>query len=203
MLLLPTGATIEAMNVSTDRRHPFHTYNDRNRFRQLFWIHTTKHRSRHRRRGERRGNLEWKWVIETLMPWLQSMLLSDFVILMAGWFHYTAAHANLLFLSYFSLPAIIQTSSSLAWEVVQKYVQGWTRMMKPLCLWFIKWLTSRTKCSSHRVIKKCCYFQNDAVGWRRFLLSHSVQSLSSIRRHLHCIVGKSVDFPDLKTKTRD
>ena len=35
MLTLPTEATIEAMNVSTDRRHPFHTYNDRNRFRQF------------------------------------------------------------------------------------------------------------------------------------------------------------------------
>ena len=80
MLPLPTEATIEAMNVSTDRRHPFQSYNDRNRFRQ-FWIHTTKHRSRHRRRGERHGYLEWKEVIETLMPRLQSMLLSDFNIL--------------------------------------------------------------------------------------------------------------------------
>ena len=35
MLPLPTEATIEAMNVSTDRRHPFHTYDDRNRFRQF------------------------------------------------------------------------------------------------------------------------------------------------------------------------
>ena len=35
MLPLPTEATIEAMNVSTDRRRPFHTYNDRNRFRQF------------------------------------------------------------------------------------------------------------------------------------------------------------------------
>ena len=35
MLPLPTEATIEAMNVSTDRRHPFHTYNDRNRLRQF------------------------------------------------------------------------------------------------------------------------------------------------------------------------
>ena len=34
MLPLPTEATIEAMNASTDRRHPFHIYNDRNRFRQ-------------------------------------------------------------------------------------------------------------------------------------------------------------------------
>ena len=35
MLLLPTEATIDPMNVSMDRRHPFHTYNDRNRFRQF------------------------------------------------------------------------------------------------------------------------------------------------------------------------
>ena len=28
MLPLPTEATIQAMNVSTDRRHPFHTYKD-------------------------------------------------------------------------------------------------------------------------------------------------------------------------------
>ena len=35
MLPLPTEATNEAMNVSPDRCHPFHTYNDRNRFRQF------------------------------------------------------------------------------------------------------------------------------------------------------------------------
>ena len=35
MLPLPTEGTIDAMNVSTDRRHPFHTYNDRNGFRQF------------------------------------------------------------------------------------------------------------------------------------------------------------------------
>ena len=35
MLPLPTEAATEAMNVSTDRRHPFHTCNDRNRFRQF------------------------------------------------------------------------------------------------------------------------------------------------------------------------
>ena len=34
MLPLPTEATIDPMNVSTDRRHPFHTHNDRNRFTQ-------------------------------------------------------------------------------------------------------------------------------------------------------------------------
>ena len=41
MLPLPTFATIEAMDVSTDRRYPFHTYNDDNLFRQ-FGITTKK-----------------------------------------------------------------------------------------------------------------------------------------------------------------
>ena len=35
MLLLPTEATIEVKNVCTDRRQPFHYYNDHNRFRQF------------------------------------------------------------------------------------------------------------------------------------------------------------------------
>ena len=35
MLPLPTEATIEAMNVSMDRCHPFHTFSDCNRFRQF------------------------------------------------------------------------------------------------------------------------------------------------------------------------
>ena len=32
---LPIEVTNEAMNVSTDRRHPFHTYSDHNRCRQF------------------------------------------------------------------------------------------------------------------------------------------------------------------------
>ena len=35
MLPLPTEATTAAMNVSTDRRHPFHTNDDHNRFKQF------------------------------------------------------------------------------------------------------------------------------------------------------------------------
>ena len=35
MLPLPTEATTEAMNVSMDQRHPFHTYNNHNRFIQF------------------------------------------------------------------------------------------------------------------------------------------------------------------------
>ena len=79
MLPLPTEAAVEAMNVFTDRRHPFNTYNDRKRFSQFGFTH----RSRHRRRGEKHRNLEWKGVIETLTSRLQSVLLSDFDILIA------------------------------------------------------------------------------------------------------------------------
>ena len=32
------------------------------------------------------------------------------------------------------------------------------------------------------------------------LSSYSVQSVSSFRRHGHCIVGKKMDFSDLKNK---
>ena len=35
MLLLLTEATIEAMDVSLDQRHPFYIYNDHNLFRQF------------------------------------------------------------------------------------------------------------------------------------------------------------------------
>ena len=82
MLPLQTEATIEAMNISTDRRHPGHTYNNHNLFRHL--IHTTKHRSQHRRRREGHENLEWEEVFERLTPLLHSMLLGDFDNLMAG-----------------------------------------------------------------------------------------------------------------------
>ena len=59
-----------------------------------------------------------KGVIETLTPLLQSMLLSDFDILLAGEFPYTAAEASLIVSELFSLPAIIQANSNLAWQVV-------------------------------------------------------------------------------------
>ena len=56
-----------------------------------------------------------EWVIETLMPLLQSVLLSDFNTLMAGQFSYTEAQSSLFlsFLFFFiSLPAIIWTNSN-------------------------------------------------------------------------------------------
>ena len=35
MLPLSTEATTEAMNISTDQHHPFHTYNNHNLFGQI------------------------------------------------------------------------------------------------------------------------------------------------------------------------
>ena len=117
---------------------------------QTIWIHTTKHHRRHRRHGERHGNPKWKGVIE---HW-STGYSQCFSVISIFWYNFRILQhkQTYLFLSYFSWPAIIQTNSSLAWKVVQKYVHGWTRIMKPRCHWFIQSLTFRTKRSNHRVI---------------------------------------------------
>ena len=61
---------------------------------------------------ERRlGNLEWKGVIEILTPLLQSMLLGDFDILIAGSLPYTAAQASCFLAVLHHLPLFRQNSS--------------------------------------------------------------------------------------------
>ena len=68
------------MNVSSDRRHPFHTYNDRNQFRQFGF--TQQNIVVDMDDVERDMEiLNGKGSTETLMPRLQSVLLSDFDIL--------------------------------------------------------------------------------------------------------------------------
>ena len=159
MLPLPTEATFEAMNVSTDRRHLFYTYNDSSRVRQSGFTQQNivvdiDDVERDMEISSGKGSL-WLWYLgyskcfsEISIFWYNSLIL-----------RYKQAY---LFLSCFSSPAIIQTNSSLAWEVVQKYVHGWTRIMKLLCHWYITPLTFRTKCSNHRV------YINDAIGWWQF-----------------------------------
>ena len=60
---------------------------------------------------------------------------------------------------------------------------------------------------SAAIIASFFFFFGGGAGGRSRLMtissSCSVQSVSSFRRHLHCTVGKSMDFPDLKTKTSD
>ena len=153
MLPLPTEATTEAMNVSTDRRHPFYTSNDYNRFRQFGFTQqnivvniddeesdteflTGKGSLRHWRLGY---NLCFSFIL--IFLWQGNSLILQ-------------RKQAYLFLSSFSSPAFTQTNSSLGWEVVQIYVHRWTRIMKPFCHWFIKSLTLRTKCSNYRIIKK-------------------------------------------------
>ena len=166
MLPLPTEATIEAMNVSTDRRHPFHTYNDRNRFRQF---------------GFTRQN-----IVVDMDDVERDMEISNGKGSLGHWclgysqcfsvisiFWYCSTIKTDLFLSYLSSLAFIQTNSSLAWDVVQKYVHGWARIMKPLCHWFIKSLTFRTVSTGHY------FFFNDAVGWRHFY-RHTMSNRTSL-----------------------
>ena len=93
MLPLPTEATVEAMNVSTDRRHPFHTYNDRNRFRQFGFTQQNivvdiDDIERDMEISNGKGSLRIRYS--------NSLILQH--------------KRTYLFLSYFSSPAIIQTT---------------------------------------------------------------------------------------------
>ena len=91
---------------------PSFPYLQRLQLIQTIWMHTTKHRSRHRRHEERHGNLKWKGVIETMMPRLQSVLLSDFDILIE--FPYTSVQADLPVSELFFI-ACHHSDSGLAW----------------------------------------------------------------------------------------
>ena len=56
MLPLSTEATLEALNVFMDRRLPFHTYNDHNRFRQ-FGFKQQNRPFQHSRHGKGQGKI--------------------------------------------------------------------------------------------------------------------------------------------------
>ena len=152
MLPLPTEATILALNISTDRRHPFHTYNDHNRFRQYFGftqqniVVDIDDIERDMEISNGKGSLRIRYSNSLIQQHKRTYL----------------------FLSYFSSPAIIQTNSSLAWEVVQKNM-----------------------------------YMDEPESWNYFAIDPLNRLLLEQIRHLHCIVGKSMDFPDLKTKTSD
>ena len=151
MLPLPTEATLEAMNVSTDRCHPFRTCNDHNRFRQ-FWfaqqniVLNIDDVEKDTEISNGKGSLRhWRLCYNQCFSVILIFWWQDNSLILQH-------KQTYLFQSYFSSPAIIQTNSSLAWNVVQKYVHKWTKIIKTLCHWFIKSLTFRTKCSIHRVI---------------------------------------------------
>ena len=61
MLLLLTEATVEAMDVSLDQRHPFYIYNDHNLFRQFGF--TQQNIIVNINDVERDRNREWRGVI--------------------------------------------------------------------------------------------------------------------------------------------
>ena len=148
MLSLPTDATVEAMNIPTDRRHSFHTYSDHSSFRQFAFTE--------RNIVVNTDNVERDWKSRTGRgDW--NDVDASVTINVSRWFLYSngsTSKLNFFFLSYFSSPVIIQINSSLALKVVQKYVNRWTGVVKWLCYWFIKSFAFKTKCSNHRVIKK-------------------------------------------------
>ena len=108
MLPLRTEATIEAMNISTGQRHPFHTYNDRNWFRQFGF--TQRNIIVDIDEMERNMAISnGKRSLRHCRLRLQSMFLSDFDILIAYNSLIQQQKQTYLFLSYFLSPATIQT----------------------------------------------------------------------------------------------
>ena len=132
MLHLATESAAEAMNFFTDWHHPLHTYNNHNRFRQFGFtqqniIVNTDDVERDIEISNGKGS--WRhWCfcrsrcfsVISIFWWQVNFLILQY-------------KQTYLFLSYFSPPATIQTNSTLAWEFVQKYLHGWTRIMKPFC----------------------------------------------------------------------
>ena len=88
MLPLLTEATIEAMDISTDQCHPIHTYDDHNLFRQCGFtqqniVVNTDNVKRDMEISNWKGSLKFVLLL-TIVPLLQSMLPSDFDVLMVG-----------------------------------------------------------------------------------------------------------------------
>ena len=117
MLPLPTEATTEAMNVSTDRRHPFHTYSDRKRFSQLGFTQQNI--------AADIDDVERDVDISNGKGSLRRLCLGYrqcFSVISIFWYNSLIRQHKQTYLSlnYSSSSAIIQTNSCLAWEVVQK-----------------------------------------------------------------------------------
>ena len=157
MLPLRTEATIEAMNVSTDRRHLFHTYNDRNRFGQF---------------GFTQQNIgvdiddmaisNGKGSLRHCRLRLQSMFLSDFDILIAYNSLIQQQKQTYLFLSYFLSPATIQTPVWLGRWSKNMYMdepESWNYFA-------IDSLNRLLLEQSAAMIVS--WKKNDAVGWQQF-----------------------------------
>ena len=163
MLSLPTEATIAAMNVFTDRRHPFHTYNDHNRFRQFGFTQQNTVVNTDDRHGEGHDNLGLKGVIDPVTSLLQSVRHSDFHTLMA--------HTWGNFKAYKSLQAYTFFVSGWAWNV-QSSTTATTASFLPTCLFCSntvglymvvahKTMTSRCPLSSRATNVLCTYRLNN------------------------------------------
>ena len=132
-----------------------------------------KHRSRHRRRGERHWNHEWKGVIETLMPGLQSMLLRDFDILIP--LYCSTSKLTCLWAIFHRLSLFRQTPVSFGGSSKNMYMdepESWNHFVTDSLNRSLLEQSAAIIASSKKENEK-----NDAV---------TVQSVSSFRRQLHC-----------------
>ena len=160
MLPLPTEAAIEAVNVSTDRRHPFHTYKDRNRFIQFGFIQQNI--------VVDIDDLERDMAISNGKGSLRHWCLGYgqcFSVISISWYNSLIQQHKqaYLFLSYFWSSAIIQTPIWLGRSSKNIYIDEPKSRNHIAIDSLPKSLTFRTKCRNHRIIKKINKW-NNAVG---------------------------------------
>ena len=114
------------------------------------------------------------------------------------WFQYSNGRLK----PCISSPAVIQTNFSLAWEVVPKYVHGRIRIMKPLCHWFIKLLTLRTKCSNHLKLFFFFFKMTQLVDDNFIVIQCSIGIKFSTSLALHCEYVNGFSRSKMKKKTK-
>ena len=201
MLPLPTEATVEAMNVSTNRRHPFHTYNDRNWFRQF---------------GFTQQN-----IIVDIDDVERDMEISNGEGSLRHWcLGYSQCFSVIRYSDI--TPLFCSTSKLTCFGAICHRLP----LFRQAPVWFGRssknMYMGEPESWNHSAIDSlnCSLLEQNAAiiasfkerkkekkkrrSWLTTILSsYSVQSVSSFRRHLHCIMGMSMDFPDLKAKTND
>ena len=123
MLPLPTEATIKVMNISIDRCNPSHIYNDYNLFRQFRFTQQSVAVNT----DDEQRNMEISNGNGSLRRWRLCYYSNERLIPL-----YCSTSKLSCFLAVFSSPGIIKTNFSLAREVVQKYVNRWTGIIKSL-----------------------------------------------------------------------
>ena len=188
------------MNVSTDRRHPFHTYNDRNRFRQFGFTQQNivvdiDDVGRDTDISNGKGSLR-HWHLGYRQCFSVISIFDGRLIPL----YCSTSKLTCFWAVFHRLSLFRQTPVWLGRSSKNMYMhepESWNYFAFD---WLYRLLLEQSAAIIASLKK---IFKKRRSRLTTILPSYSVQSVSSFRRHLHCIVDKSMDFSDLKTKTSD